>query len=291
MIPGEIFTSFAGFQGIVSVNDFWFPIGFQELLQASLCEVLVLHGYAWIHWVARSCTTTAYRWLFRDSQLSLRTLWSAVIKSPKVVSSRYGFAIASAARSPCNFGPFTDLAISVFREMSIQIVLTQILTSLFSGLGRCFTTKISLNSCIHSGISESNGSPRSIVVSFLLDLGIWLAWLSSGCPDLSSTNSDTGTGEMSLLGASSLSRTWQIAYCGWRRWGWRRWWGMTLLFYRCPWEWWRCRGRTGQAWDHDGNKVLGVADIIRNPVLNEMWFLTIDPFIGIPVFIAKLSER
>ena len=36
MIPGEIFTSFAGFQGIVSVNDFWFPLGFQELLQASL---------------------------------------------------------------------------------------------------------------------------------------------------------------------------------------------------------------------------------------------------------------
>ena len=28
-----------------------------------------------------------------------------------------------------------------------------------------------------------------------------------------------------------------------------------------------------------------------NSVLNEMWFLTIDPFVGIPVFIAKLSER
>ena len=36
MIPGKIFTSFAKFQGIVSVNDFWFPLGFQELLQASL---------------------------------------------------------------------------------------------------------------------------------------------------------------------------------------------------------------------------------------------------------------
>ena len=43
MIPGEIFTSFVEFQGIVSVNDFRFPIGFQELLQASLgsCEVFV----------------------------------------------------------------------------------------------------------------------------------------------------------------------------------------------------------------------------------------------------------
>ena len=36
MIPGEIFTSFAEFQGIVSVNDFGFPLGLQELLQASL---------------------------------------------------------------------------------------------------------------------------------------------------------------------------------------------------------------------------------------------------------------
>ena len=36
MIPGEIFTGFAEVQGIVSVNDFKLPIGFQELLQASL---------------------------------------------------------------------------------------------------------------------------------------------------------------------------------------------------------------------------------------------------------------
>ena len=40
-----------------------------------------------------------------------------------------------------------------------------------------------------------------------LDLGIWLAWVSTGLPELSSTNSDTGTGEMSLLSASSLYRT------------------------------------------------------------------------------------
>ena len=31
MIPGKIFTSFAEFQGIVSVNDFRFHLGFQEL--------------------------------------------------------------------------------------------------------------------------------------------------------------------------------------------------------------------------------------------------------------------
>ena len=65
------------------------------------------------------------------------------------------------------------------------------------------STKFSLNSCCHSGISESSHRlSRSIVVSFLL-----LAWISSGFPDPSSTNLDTGTGEMSLIGASSLSRT------------------------------------------------------------------------------------
>ena len=36
MIPGEIFTSFAEFERIVSVNDFRIPIWLQELLQASL---------------------------------------------------------------------------------------------------------------------------------------------------------------------------------------------------------------------------------------------------------------
>ena len=62
-----------------------FPFGSKNICKP-LCvswEVFVLHGYDWIHWVAKSCTTTAYRWLFRDSQPSLRTLWSAVIKSPK----------------------------------------------------------------------------------------------------------------------------------------------------------------------------------------------------------------
>ena len=46
----------------------------------------------------------------------------------------YGSAIASSARGSCNFGPLTDLAISVFREMSINTVLTQILTSRRCGL-------------------------------------------------------------------------------------------------------------------------------------------------------------
>ena len=46
-------------------------------------EVFVLHGYDCNYWVAKSWSATANRSLFRDSLFSLRSLWFAVIKSPK----------------------------------------------------------------------------------------------------------------------------------------------------------------------------------------------------------------
>ena len=52
------------------------------------------------------------------------------------------------------------------------------------------STKFFLNSCSHSGISEFNELPRSIVASFLFVFGFLLAWVSSGCPDPSSTKLD-----------------------------------------------------------------------------------------------------
>ena len=141
---------------------------FCKLLWVS-CEVLVLHGYAWIHWMAKSCTTTAHRWLFRDSQLSLRTLWSAVIKSQK-------FAARSTA-SPLRLlrGALVILVlwqISQFRSWG-KWVLTLCLPkssrllnvgskdnsweelaceSLRSGTPS--STRFPLNSCNHSGMSE-----------------------------------------------------------------------------------------------------------------------------------------
>ena len=45
------------------------------------------------------------------------------------------------------------------------------------------------------------------MVSFLFVFGVLLAWISSGFPHLSSTNPDTGTGEMLLSSTSSFSRT------------------------------------------------------------------------------------
>ena len=225
MFPGEIFTSFAEFQGIVSVNDFWFPLGFQELLQASLgflVKFCFLHGYAWIHWVAKSCTTTADRWLFRDSQLSLRTLWSAVIKSPKLT--------ARSTASPLRLlhGALVILVrlqISQFRssgkwvwtlclpKSSRLLVVGSKETSLEELAWEPPCNGFIIHQNFHEflqpfGIWESqHGFHRSVGVLFLLGFLDFLAWVLSDCPDLSSTNSDTGTGEMSLLFPSSRSRT------------------------------------------------------------------------------------
>ena len=52
----------------------------------------------------------------------------------KIFFTKYGSAIASSARGPCNFRPLTDLAISVCKEMSVNTVLTKILASLGCGL-------------------------------------------------------------------------------------------------------------------------------------------------------------
>ena len=129
---------------------------FCKLLCVS-CEVFVLHGYVWIHWVARSCTTTAYRWLFRDSQLSLRTLWS----SHQIFCTKYGSTMASSARGPCHFCPLADLAILVFREvLRKNKVFAQIWTSPRRGLWRRFMWRTDVwvsafkNSVIHEIFSE-----------------------------------------------------------------------------------------------------------------------------------------
>ena len=89
-------------------------------------EVFALHGYDWIHWMAKSCTTTAYRRLFRDSQPSLRTFVICCYQITKIFCTKYGSAIASSARG---LVIMVLWQISQFRslgEMSINTVLTQI---------------------------------------------------------------------------------------------------------------------------------------------------------------------
>ena len=59
----------------------------------------------------------------------------------KIFCTRYGSANASSARGPCDFGPLTDLAISDFREVSMDAVFTQIHTSRRRRLQRWFMTR------------------------------------------------------------------------------------------------------------------------------------------------------
>ena len=136
MIPGKIFTGFAKFQRVVSVNDFRFPIWLQELLQAPSCSLRsfcfaricldpmsgqVLHHYC-ISMIVSRFTIFTENFVICCYQVT------------KIFCTRHGSAIASSARCPCNFGPLTDLPISVFREMSVNTVLAQIHTSRKRGL-------------------------------------------------------------------------------------------------------------------------------------------------------------
>ena len=120
----------------------------------------------------------------------------------KSISTRHSSTIASSVWSPCNFGLFTDLAISVFREMSMNAVLTQILTSLEYGLLRCFMTRTGVrisaywNFVIHQIFPEFLQPLRDFRILrvspfflwlFFIVFGVLLAWVSSGRPDLSST--------------------------------------------------------------------------------------------------------
>ena len=163
--------------------------------------------------------------------------------------------------------------------------------------GLSSSTKFSLNSCSHSGISEYNGSLRSFNnVSLRSTCGSFFVFSDFvGLVNIRSPRSVINrcwhsywrdVTLSSIFSFSSLNFT----YCRWRRRGRRRWWGMTFLSWRWLWSCWRSRRRSWQAWTHKRNEVLRVAGY-PNPVFYQMWFLTVDPFKRISVFIAKLSER
>ena len=137
MIPGEIFTSFAEFQGIVGVSDFRIPLGFQELF-ASFSGFLVKFCF---------CTDTPGSIEGLDPAPRLHIGDCFEIRNCRLgpcdllLSSHQNFAARGTA-SPLRLlhGALVILVllqISQFRslgEMSTNTVLTQILTSLRSWL-------------------------------------------------------------------------------------------------------------------------------------------------------------
>ena len=116
MIPGKIFTRFANFMGLSVRVTSWFPRRLQELLQALLRYLRsfglarirldplggqVLH-HDCISMIVSRFTTFTENFVICCYQVT------------KFFCTRYGSTNASSARSPCNFGLVTDLAISVF---------------------------------------------------------------------------------------------------------------------------------------------------------------------------------
>ena len=234
---------------------------------------------------------------FEIRKWSLKTLWSAVIKAP-FFSTRYGSTIASSPRGPCNFSPLADLAISVFRRMSINTVFKQILTLLEYGLWRWFVSRIGVrvsvfwNFVIHQIFPEFLQPLRNFRIyrvspfpqqrvspffsCFFLFFWIFICLVNIGWPWSLMNRIWHLHGRdvtlSSILPFSSLDFTYSWF---WRRAG-RRCWAMTPLSWKCPRSWWvRSRRRIWQA----------------IPFQMRCGFLTIDPFVGLPVFIAKLSER
>ena len=131
MIPWWIFTGFAKFQGFVSVNDFrlfWRL----EKLSFTLFRLLGSFGFARIrlnplsgkilYHDCVSVTVSRFTFLVEDFVISCYQV-------TKLFCTKYDSAKKSSARRPCDLGPLADFAISVFREVSINTVLTQHRTS------------------------------------------------------------------------------------------------------------------------------------------------------------------
>ena len=131
MIPGEIFTSFAEFQGFVSANDFRLPIGLRELLRApygflrSFCFARIrldpLGGQV-LHHDCISMIVSRFTTFTENFVIGCKLITN-------IFCTKYDSANTSSARGPSDFGPLADLAISIFREVNINTVFTQIHTS------------------------------------------------------------------------------------------------------------------------------------------------------------------
>ena len=167
MIPGEIFTSFAEISKELSVC---MSLGFLSGSKNFACfsgfptKVLVLHGYAW-------------------DPLSGQVLHHDCIS---VIVSRFAIVnknlVTTCYRNESKHCVYTNPHVS--RMWALKILHAKNWRVSLRRLEFHHPPNVPRISCSHSGISEYNGAPRSIGVSFLFVIGGLLAWVSSGRPDL-----------------------------------------------------------------------------------------------------------
>ena len=119
-------------------------------------EVFVLHGYDWIHWVGQVLHHDCISMIVSRFKTFTENFVICCNQITKVFCTKYD----SLQRSPCDFGPLADLAISVFRGVSISTMFTQIRTSRRRWLQKwhmrrtCVWVSVFRNSVIHKILSE-----------------------------------------------------------------------------------------------------------------------------------------
>ena len=246
MIPGKIFTSFAEIHGNVSVKDFRLPFLAPRTFARSFVFpekfLFCTHMLGSIGW-----PSPAPRWHIDDyfEIYNFRWEFRALLQS-----NHQNFLHEVRLRhcvfctGLCNFGPLTDLAISVFREMSINTVFTQICTLNVGSQDSSWeklaceslcsrtlsSTRFSLNSCSHSGMSTQRVTPIYLWFFFV---GIWdfIGLVHNGLPrsivNLSWHSHWRDVTLNSILSFSSLVTI--RCYRWWRRRAWRKCGTMTLL--------------------------------------------------------------
>ena len=216
-----------------------FPSGSKNLCKLLWvsCEVFVLHGYDWIHWVPKSCTTIAYRWF----TIFTENFVTCCCQITKIFCTKYDSTNASSARGPCNFGPLTDLAISVFREVSVNTLCLpksallvdvgskdtswEELACEYLCSGTLSSTNFFLWILATPGFQQTTGLPVLSGFPLHLGLGYWVAWQqTTGLPVLSSLQHlglTQALDGIQIFPFSSLTVAW---YCcnWWRRRAWGR---------------------------------------------------------------------
>ena len=127
MIPGKVFTRFAKFTRIVTVNDLWFPRRLQELLQAllffpkSFCFTQVrMHPWCCQFLYHDSASMIVPRFTFFTKNFVI-----CCCQNNKIFCSKCGCPRAFSAKSSCYHGPHPDSAVSVLRKVSINTVFVR----------------------------------------------------------------------------------------------------------------------------------------------------------------------
>ena len=227
MIPGEIFTGFAKFQWIVSVNDFRFPVWLRELLQDPLCflrsfcfaRILlnplggqVLH-HDCISVIVPRFTTFTENFVICCNQIT-KILREVRLRQYVFCTEPLWFWSSGRSRNFSLQGnEYKTLCLpnsTLLAGVGSKDGSWEDLACKSMPLGSLSSTRFSLNSCSHSCMSEWHGSPRTCSWSSFLFYFGFLVGLYNNSSDVSEDHGSLSTC-LSTLSLDTIA------------WGWSAW--------------------------------------------------------------------